>query len=62
MKENMNEDLITAEELAERLGVTEATVRRWAVTSRIPAYRIGKKIVRFNYEEVRQVMRNDYIE
>jgi excisionase family DNA binding protein len=62
MKENMNENLINAVELAERLDVKEQTIRRWAFEGRIPAYTIGKRVIRFDYEEVRQVMRNDYIE
>jgi excisionase family DNA binding protein len=63
MNENNElEVLITAEELGERIGVNTETVRRWAVMGRIPAYRVGNRVVRFNYEEVKQVMRNDFIE
>ena len=52
------EGMLTAEELAERLGLEPETIRRWAVSGLIPSYRCGKRVVRFDYDEVKQVMRN----
>lgn len=52
------EGMLTAEELAERLGLEPETIRRWAVSGLIPSYRCGKRVVRFDYDEVKKVMRN----
>lgn len=45
--------LLTTTELAERLGVTPATVRRWASSGRVPAYRVHNRL-RFDVAEVEQ--------
>lgn len=41
------EPLVTAQEIAEILGVTEATVRGWAREGRIPSLRLTPRTVRF---------------
>ena len=48
----MSEELLTCNELAVRLRVQPSTVRTWAKAGRIPAIRIGRKVVRFDYREV----------
>lgn len=35
--------LLAADQLAQRLGVTRATVARWARDGRIPSHRVGKR-------------------
>jgi len=43
--------LITATEVAERLGVDVSTVHRWARAGEIPAFRLGR-VVRFDPDAV----------
>jgi len=40
--------LITARELASRLGVTTNTIHTWARDGRIPCLRVGRKTLRFD--------------
>ena len=41
-------ELITADELAERLRVRPGTIRRWTCEGIIPAVRISRKVIRYN--------------
>ena len=43
--------LLTARELAARLGVSEAAVRKWLLERKLPAVRLGK-CVRYDLSEV----------
>ena len=45
-------DLLTAEELAERLHVRPSTVREWARRGRIPTVRLSPKVVRYDLSAV----------
>jgi len=53
----MVERLITTEELAQRLGVTPATVIRWAREGNIPEVRLSCRTRRFDYEDVLRAVR-----
>lgn len=44
--------LVTAGEVAEILGVTVGTVRRWARAGRIPIIRLSPRVLRFDPEAV----------
>ena len=44
--------LITTSELAERLGVTSDTIRKWTREGRIPCLRVGRKTLRFDLAAV----------
>lgn len=49
------EKLLTAKEVAERLGITEATLRNWRCTARygLPFVRLGGgKAIRYRAEDV----------
>jgi excisionase family DNA binding protein len=48
----MKATLLTAEQLAEKLGVAAKTVRAWACAGKIPAVRFSRKSVRFDLDEV----------
>ena len=48
----MNHDLLTAEQLAERLGVKPRTVRAWLRTGLIPASRLTRKVIRYDLGQV----------
>lgn len=47
-----SQQLLTAGELAARLGVAVSTVRRWAREHRIPSLRLSRKVVRYDIRAV----------
>jgi len=49
-------ELLTAEELADRLRVKPTTVKTWARDGLIPVCRLTPKVVRFNFEAVVKAM------
>ena len=51
-------DLLTAEELAERLRLRPSTIKHWAQENIIPSLRLSGKVVRFDFAEVMQVLRS----
>jgi excisionase family DNA binding protein len=48
----MNDELLTAEEVADRLRVKPDTIVVWARQRRIPAHRLSRKVIRFRLSEV----------
>ena len=48
----MDHDLLTAEQLAERLRVKPRTVKEWLRAGRIPAARLTPKVIRYDLEQV----------
>jgi excisionase family DNA binding protein len=48
----MDNDLLTAEQLADRLGVKPCTVRQWLRAGRIPAKRLTPKVIRYSLDDV----------
>jgi len=48
----MNHDLLTAEQLAKRLGVRPRTVNEWLRAGLIPATRLTPKVIRYDLEQV----------
>lgn len=51
-------DLLTSEELAQRLRLRPSTVKRWAQEGIIPSLRLSGKVVRFDPEEVERALRS----
>ena len=51
-------ELLTADELADRLQVRPSTVRRWARERRIPTVRLTPKVVRYELAAVVDAMTN----
>lgn len=45
-------ELLTADELAERLRVRPGTIRLWSRRGRIPSIRISGKVIRFDVSAV----------
>jgi excisionase family DNA binding protein len=45
-------DLITCLEAAQRLGVHVSTIREWIRVGRLPAYRLGKRFTRVDWNAV----------
>jgi excisionase family DNA binding protein len=48
----MTGNLLTARQVAERLGVSSETVLRWTRQGRLPGYRIGGRALRFCEHEI----------
>ena len=48
----MDNDLLTAEQLADRLGVKPRTVRVWLRAGLIPAKRLTPKVIRYDLNHV----------
>lgn len=46
----MQNELITLEEAADRLGLHVTTLRRWTREGVVPAYRMGRRFVRVDWE------------
>ena len=45
-------ELLTAEQVADRLHLKPLTVRQWARRGRIPSIKISHKVTRFDWEQV----------
>ncbi len=48
----MENDLLTAEQLADRLAVKPRTVREWFRAGLIPATRLSPKVIRYSLDDV----------
>jgi excisionase family DNA binding protein len=51
------ERLLSAREVAERIGLREETIRRWARCGRIPSIRATARTIRFDYGDVVAALR-----
>lgn len=51
-------NLITAEQLAERLSLRPGTIRRWTQAGIIPCLRLSGKVIRFDPVEVEQTLKD----
>lgn len=49
--------LYTVRDLAEKMGVTEHTVRRWVREGKTTAIRVGKKLM-FTKEDIKKLLEN----
>ena len=50
-------EMVTAEELAERLRVRPDTIQLWTREGLIPAIRVNAKVIRYDPDEVEQALR-----
>ena len=48
----MSDDLLTAEQLAKRLGISPRTVKGWLQAGHIPATRLTPKVIRYELDDV----------
>jgi excisionase family DNA binding protein len=46
-------DLVSIERAAQFLSVTTRTVRQWIKTGELPAKRLGKRVIRIDFEDLR---------
>lgn len=51
-RQDASPSVITQAEAADRLGVTDRTIRRWVAEGRIRAYRVGPRLVRVDSGDV----------
>ena len=54
----MQDDLLTAKQLAYRIGVKPRTVREWFRSGRIPAARLTPKVIRYNLHRVLEALQD----
>lgn len=47
---------ITAADARDRLNITDKTLRRYVATGKIPAYRMGGRLLRFKPEDIDALM------
>lgn len=48
--------MLTAKQVAERLGVTEKTVRKWYTDGKLKGVRLGYRTLRFKTAEVEKML------
>ncbi len=48
----MDKELLTVEQLAERIHVRPRTVKAWLKSGRIPVVRVSAKVIRFSWSAV----------
>jgi excisionase family DNA binding protein len=48
---------VTQQEAADILGVTDRTVRTMIAENRLPAYRVGKRLIRLRLEDVEAALK-----
>lgn len=54
-----NSDLVSVESVADRFGVSVATIRRWVREKRIPFIRPSRRILRFRLSDVEHAVSSD---
>jgi len=52
----MMSELLSADEVAKRLRVKPTTVLHWTRSGRIPAIRVSRKIIRFDFDAILAVL------
>lgn len=48
--------MLTAKQVAERMGVTEKTVRKWHADGKLKGVRLGYRTLRFRLAEVEKML------
>jgi excisionase family DNA binding protein len=48
--------LLSVRQVAERLGVTEAAVRRWLLERRIASVKVGRRLIRIPSSEIGRIV------
>ena len=51
-------ELLTTDQLAERLNVKPRTIQGWGRTGRIPSVRISHKVIRYDWQKVFEALRS----
>lgn len=52
-----NATWVSLADAAEHVGVTTRTLRRWIAAGTLPAYRVGRRLVRVNLEDLEDLLR-----
>jgi excisionase family DNA binding protein len=52
----MADDLLTLEAAASKLGIHVTTLRTWVRTGRVPAFRLGQRFVRVDWDALIAVL------
>ena len=57
MNANIEKELLSVQETAQHLGVSESTVRRYISDGRLPAYRLGdERLIRIKREDLQGLL------
>jgi excisionase family DNA binding protein len=54
MQDNKHNNLVSVEVIAELLNLNPMTVYKWASNKKIPSYKFGHKMLRFDLSEIEQ--------
>ena len=52
----MQNDFLTAKQLAKRLNLSPETIKKWAIRGKIPHIRISPKVLRFDWQKVKETL------
>ena len=55
----MPREILTTEEVAQRLGASVVTVRKWVRDGQIPSIRVGGRFIRLDWEAVLAAIRSN---
>lgn len=47
---------LTVNDVCEHLGITDKTLRRYIAAGKVPAYRMGGRLLRFNASDINALM------
>lgn len=53
---NSEISLLSVRQVAERLGVTEAAIRRWLLERRIASVKVGRRLIRIPSSEITRIL------
>ena len=56
MRQIMSTELLTAEEIAEKLKITPSTITMWGRQRKIPRVKVSHKIIRYDLEAVQNAL------
>ena len=55
-------ELLTPEQMAQRLGVSSDTLLQWAIKGRVPRIKVNARIIRFDPEAVLRALQEEEAE
>lgn len=52
LDKQQHEELLTTDQVAERLQISRKTVRKWRYEGSLPAVKVGRRLVRYRWPQV----------
>ena len=53
------DQLLTTAQVAKKLNIAEKTVRKWRYEGLLPAVKVGKRLVRYRWRDIREWLRTN---